>query len=481
MDRTAPKVTLCALTDRNYAAALDLKVRPEQDAWIAPVVKSLADSFVYPGAEPLLVLAGHRPVGFVMIYPWTEGEERVVTIVRLMIDQRFQGRGFGRAALLESLEWAQTIEPSVSRFSTSAKPDNTAAISLYKSVGFTPTGKLDDDGEIILSKRYFPTDSEGKQGLPRPVELSRMRAARKVIRPAFLASPCLSGTRLDAPLGSSVALKVETLNPIRSFKGRGADFLLSQLPGHEPIVCASAGNFGQGLAYSAKGRGREVTVFAAKTANPAKVEAIRRLGADVILHGFDFDSAKEAARAHAEERSMLFIEDAAVPELAEGAGTIALELLEQIRAPEVLLLPLGNGALSHGVGTALKALSPRTKLVCVTACGAPAMYWSLARESPVASNRAYTVADGIAVRTPVPYATKALIALRPVVVEVAEDALLEAVHLIHRELGLVVEPAGAAGVAALLAQPEPWRGQSVATVLCGGNIDPSRFPHGLAV
>ena len=480
MDRAEPGVTLCALTEKNYEAALDLRVHPEQQDWIAPVVKSLADSYIHAGAEPRLVFAEDRLVGFVMVYPWNDGDERVVTIVRLMIDERFQGRGYGRAALRESLAWARAMEPTVSRFSTSTKPDNRVALDLYKSAGFKPTGKLDEDGEVILVKTDL-SELAGGWGAPRAVELSRMRAARKLIRPAFLASPCLSETRLDIELGARVALKLETLNPIRSFKGRGTDFLLSQLPGCEPIVCASAGNFGLGVAFSAKGRGRAVTVFAAKNANPMKLEAMRRLGAEVVLHGVDFDSAKEAARGHARERALPFIEDGAEPELAEGAGTIALELLEQVPAPEYVVLPLGNGALSHGVGTALKALSPRTTLVCVTACGAPAMYWSLAREASVTSKRAYTVADGIAVRNPVPYATKALIQLRPEVMEVSEEALFEAVHFIHRELGLVVEPAGAAGVAALLSQREVWRGRSVATVLAGGNVDPSRFQQGLAL
>ena len=143
-----------------------------------------------------------------------------------------------------------------------------------------------------------------------------------------------------------IVLKIETVNPIRSFKGRGAEFLLACLPpGQQTLACASAGNFGQGLAYAAKKRGFRVVVFAASTANPLKVERMRELGADVRLFGSDFDDAKEEARRFAEAAGARFIEDGRETEIAEGAGTIAVEICRSAQQLDALLIPLGDGPL----------------------------------------------------------------------------------------------------------------------------------------
>jgi threonine dehydratase len=248
-------------------------------------------------------------------------------------------------------------------------------------------------------------------------------------------------------------------------------------------VCASAGNFGQGLARAGARRGLPVTVFAAARANPRKVAAMRALGADVRLGGEDFDAAKAAARAFAAdvaggaEGAALFVEDGARPEIAEGAGTIGLELTEVLSAgerPEAVLLPLGNGALATGVGAWLRHAAPGTRVVGVVAAGAPSMQRSFAAGAPVATAAADTAADGIAVREPVPYAVACLAATVDEVVAVRESDIAEAVRLLHAHVGLVVEPAGAAGLAAVLGDPGRWRGARVATVLCGGNLAPEQ-------
>jgi threonine dehydratase len=294
----------------------------------------------------------------------------------------------------------------------------------------------------------------------------------QVIDPAFLHSPVVRGSALDLVLGAEVVLKVETLNPIRSFKGRGTELLAAALVDRRPLVCASAGNFGQGLARAAVRRGLEVTVFASVRANPLKVAAMRALGANVRLEGNDFDAAKHAARAHAEESHSYYVEDGALPEIAEGAGTIALELTAAGVVPDVMLVPLGNGALVTGIGAWLRHASPATRVVAVVAAGAPAMRLSFERGQPVSTPTVQTIADGIAVREPVPYALESMHGVVDEVVSVTDAEIVRAMRLVHEHVGLVVEPAGAAGLAALLAAPERWNGALVATPLCGGNVTP---------
>ncbi|GLQ87483.1 threonine ammonia-lyase [Dyella flagellata] len=304
-------------------------------------------------------------------------------------------------------------------------------------------------------------------------DISKMIDARQRIDPAFLGSPVLTDAALDAAIGCSVLAKAELANPIGCFKGRGADlFCSTALQARESVVCASAGNFGQGLAYATNRRGHACTVFAASQANPVKVEAMRRLGANVRLVGADFDAAKAAARDHAEQTGQRWVEDGAEAAIAEGAGTIALELIEATPF-DVLVVPLGNGALLDGVGEVVRALAPQACIIAVVAANAPAMKLSLEAGRAVATEHADTIADGIAVRVPIPSTLGRLRACCDDVVAVSEDSLFEAMRLIHRTLRVVVEPAAAAGLAAMLAEPERYAGLRVATVLTGGNISPA--------
>ncbi len=160
-----------------------------------------------------------------------------------------------------------------------------------------------------------------------PVSVESIAEASEIIDPAFRDSPQYVNEPLSERLGMKVVLKVETINPIRSFKGRGTDYLLHRLGGEGvSYACASAGNFGQGMAYAARRRGCRVTVFCARNASALKVERMRALGAEVILDGEDFDAAKDAAMRHAESSGAIFVEDGRLAPIAEGAGTIALEL-----------------------------------------------------------------------------------------------------------------------------------------------------------
>jgi len=237
-----------------------------------------------------------------------------------------------------------------------------------------------------------------------------------------------------------------------------------------PLVCASAGNFGQGMAYAARNRGLPLVVFAAETANRLKLRRMRELGADVRLAGHDFDQAKQHARAFADEQDARFIEDGFDPAIAEGAGTIAVELGRWPHAFDFALIPLGNGALLAGIGTWMKATSPATRRIGVCAAGAPAMALSLQHGVPESTDSAATIADGIAVRVPVPEALADLASVVDEVLLVDDQALISAMRLVFHEHGLVVEPAGVAGLAAAITFRERFQSGSVVTPLCGGNL-----------
>lgn len=308
---------------------------------------------------------------------------------------------------------------------------------------------------------------------PRRLSLTRVHDAARTIDPVFLNTPQFVSEPLGDALGVRLTLKVETLNPVRSFKGRGADFLVSSLKDVQPmpqLVCASAGNFGQAVAYSARKHGLPLTIYAAENANPLKVERMRALGATVRLQGKDFDAAKLAAKAFAYETGARMLEDGLNPETAEGAGTMGLELLTLENVPDVLLVPLGNGALINGVALAVKASRPDVQIVAVQAEGAPAMVGSWRSGEIVVHERADTIADGIAVRLPVPEALADMKGLVDDALLVSEDAILRGMRLLHQHVGVVVEPSGAVGAAALLEHPERFRGAHVGTVICGSNL-----------
>ncbi|QOV40396.1 pyridoxal-phosphate dependent enzyme [Streptomyces ferrugineus] len=293
-------------------------------------------------------------------------------------------------------------------------------------------------------------------------------AARR-IDPAFLRTPQFRDAALSRALGRDIVVKVETLNPLRSFKGRGADLYVRRLTAGAHVVCASAGNFGQAVAYAGRARSVPVTVFTAHDANPNKVARMRELGAEVVQTGRDFDEAKDAAREYAETRpELVFVEDGDEPLIAEGAGTIAVEL-----APlglDTLLVPVGNGALISGIGCWTKARSPRTRIIGVCAASAPAMATSWRTGVPEATGPVSTMADGIAVRVPVPAAVDWMREVVDDVLLVEEEDILLALRTVRDTLGLLLEPSGAVGVAAAL-RHDLGTG-SLGTILTGGNFSP---------
>jgi threonine dehydratase len=286
--------------------------------------------------------------------------------------------------------------------------------------------------------------------------------------PPFRDSPQFEAAQLGEGFGCRLVVKVETLNPIRSFKARGAQAFIAELTGRPHLVCSSSGNFGQGMAYAARQRGLALTVFVDAPANPLKMERIRAFGADARVIDGDSDDAHRAARRFAADNGALLVVDGQEPAIAEGAGTIALELLRWPEPFDAILVPLGDGALLGGVACWVKAHAPGTRMIGVCAAGSPAMERSW-RSGQVVTVAPQTIAEGIAVATPCAAAVANLRALADDVVFVDDEALTAAMRLAQREIGVVLEPSGAAGLAALAIHAARFRGLRVATVLTGGN------------
>jgi threonine dehydratase len=304
------------------------------------------------------------------------------------------------------------------------------------------------------------------------ISVERIEEAAGVIDPVFLHSPQFDCALLSGRLGVKTILKVETVNPIRSFKGRGADYLLHRLTEHKDqrgIVCASAGNFGQGMAYACRSRDRRITVFAARKASSMKVERMRALGAHIELTGDDFDEAKDAAREHARENGDLYIEDGRIGAIAEGAGTIARELTETREPLDAVFVPLGNGSLVNGIGTWLKHRSPKTMIIAVCAQKSPSMAISFEKGEPTVAPST-SIADGIAVRVPIPEAVAAMQHTVDEVMLVPDDEMVEWMRHLYNDAGLIVETSGAASLAAIAKTLGRHKFARVGAILTGGNL-----------
>ncbi|MFD7712047.1 threonine/serine dehydratase [Streptomyces sp. NPDC059786] len=305
------------------------------------------------------------------------------------------------------------------------------------------------------------------------LDTARIRAARRVIDPVFLDTPLYRCEALEPGLGCAVSVKLETANPIRSFKARGSEVVVSRLiaDGARAAVCASAGNLGQALAWSGRDRGVEVTVVASRYATAAKLERIRALGARLELVDGDHERARERAAAIARRDGIRLVEDSLDIETCEGAATIGLELVDAEPPFDAVLVALGGGALATGVGHVVKAVAPETEVICVQPLGAPAMTLSWRRRSVVTTETADTIADGVAGRYPIPAVLEDLLRVADDAVLVQEASIVAGMRMLLDHAGLVVEPSAALGIAAILEDRDRFAGRHVATVLCGGNVD----------
>jgi threonine dehydratase len=295
------------------------------------------------------------------------------------------------------------------------------------------------------------------------LSLTRIEAAVAEIDPIFLNTPQFVSERLSKEFEREVLVKVETLNPIGSFKGRGTSLLARELDPSLTWVCETAGNFGQGLAYAARDRGAPVQIFVGPDAPKGKVARMRALGAEVEVYQHPHTAAREYAAAG--ERRYLVVDGLELA-VAEGAGTIGVELAAKDPV-DTAVIQLGDGALITGVARWLKSRRPDTRVVGVCASGAPAMAQSFAARRPVSVAGQGTIAGALAITDPVPESLDRVLELVDEVVLVDDDDLRAAMALVADSLGVLVEPAGAAGVAALARHPETLTGERVAVLLTG--------------
>ncbi|MBB5839262.1 threonine dehydratase [Kribbella italica] len=270
-----------------------------------------------------------------------------------------------------------------------------------------------------------------------------------------------------------MSIKLETANPVRSFKGRGTELVADGLVrgGQRAVVCASAGNLGQALAWSARGRELDVTVVASRFAPAVKLERIRALGARLELVDGDHELARQRAAELAAGEGVRLLEDSLDLETCEGAATIGLELVESGVAFDVVLVALGGGAMATGIGQVLKELAPGVEVICVQPEGAPAMTRSWRERRVVTTDSAVTIADGVAGRFPIAEVLDDLLVVADDAVLVQEESIITGLRMLLHDAGLVVEPSGALGVAAMLENRDRFAGRHVVTVVCGGNVD----------
>ena len=300
--------------------------------------------------------------------------------------------------------------------------------------------------------------------------LADIQEARERLRGIAEETPIYLSETFSRRVGREVRLKAENLQRTGAFKVRGAVNKLTTLSPEERaagVVAASAGNHGQAVAWAARQLGIRATIFVPVTAPMAKVEACRNYGAATEMAGEDFEDALDAAIAHVEETGGTFIHPYEDQLVVAGQGTIGLELLDQEPDLGTVLIPVGGGGLALGIATALRALKPAVRIVGVRA-----------------GVDGYTIADGIAVKVPSDFTMPLLEDLLDDIVAVTDEQISEAIVLLLERAKLVVEGAGAVGVAALLAGKDGGTGTAV-PILSGGNIDPtmliSVMRHGLSV
>jgi threonine dehydratase len=318
------------------------------------------------------------------------------------------------------------------------------------------------------------------------VSLAQVEAAAELLRGIAIRTPMEESRWLSSVVGGPVLLKCENLQRTGSFKIRGAYVRMSRLSAEERargVVAASAGNHAQGVALAAQMLGIRATVFMPEGAPIPKLNATKGYGASVIFHGAFLDEALVRAIEYAEETGAVLIHPFDHTDIVAGQATVGLEILEQAPTAATVLVPTGGGGLIAGIALAIKAHRPDVRLIGVQAEGAAAYPGSLEAGTPVALKSMSTMADGIAVACPgvVPFGE--ITDHVDDVITVSEESISQTLVLLLERAKLVVEPAGAVGVAAVLDQPSAFPTPAVA-VLSGGNVDPlllaKLIRHGMA-
>lgn len=297
--------------------------------------------------------------------------------------------------------------------------------------------------------------------------------ARRAIAPYLAQTPTLEAPALGELFGCRVFLKLENLTPTGAFKVRGGVNLLSAMSAEERargVLAVSTGNHAQSIAYAARLFGCRAVIYMPAEANPLKVAATRRLGAEVVLTGEDFDAARIAAEEFAPRAGLRYIHSANEPLLVAGVGTYALELLEAVPDLDTIFVPVGAGSGVLGTATVARAVNPRIRVIGVQAAGAPAVYQSWKTGHYVETPEITTFAEGLATRQPFELPMQFLPRLVDELMLVSDEEL-RAAMLLLLDLGRqVVEGAGAAATAGAYQRRDELAGKKVGLVVSGGNV-----------
>ena len=308
-------------------------------------------------------------------------------------------------------------------------------------------------------------------------DLADVLAARQRIAPYLRPTPLYRYPALDAMTRAGLWVKHENHQPVGAFKVRGGVNLVSQLSADERrrgVIAASTGNHGQSVAYAADLFGVRAVICVPEQANPVKVESMRALGAEVVFRGRDFDEAREYCEQQAAQHGYRYVHSGDEPALIAGVATYTLEILQDRPDTEVIVVPVGGGSGAAGASLVAKAVRPSVEVIGVQSQAAPAAYRSW-RAGTLVADTTSTFAEGLATRTAFELPQRILREWLDHFVLVSEDALKSATRLMIEMTRNLVEPAGAAALAALLATPERFAGRTVAIVCSGGNISPAQL------
>ena len=306
------------------------------------------------------------------------------------------------------------------------------------------------------------------------IRLADVVAARERLRGSIYFSPCPHSVMLSELTGQDVYLKLENLQMTGAFKERGALNKILQLTTEQAargVIAASAGNHTQGVAYHATARGIKATIVMPEATPLVKVTATRGFGADVVLHGANYDEACAEAMRLCELGGMVFVHPFDDAQVMAGQGTIGLELMEQVAGLEAVVVPIGGGGLIGGIACAIKETNPKVRVVGVQTERLASMVAAVSAGSPVTVDSANTIADGIAVRRAGTITLPMVEQYVDEIVTVNEDEIAAAILVLLEREKTLAEGAGAAGLAALLQKKTSLQGAQTAVVICGGNID----------
>lgn len=302
-------------------------------------------------------------------------------------------------------------------------------------------------------------------------------AAQRQIRPYLRPTALFEYPALSKLIGARTWVKHENHQPVGAFKVRGGVNLISQMSAEDRkrgVISASTGNHGQSICYAARVFGTKATICVPENANPVKVESMQAMGARVVHHGRDFDEAREHCERLAREEGLRYIHSGNEPLLIAGVATATVELLEERPEVEVILVPVGGGSGAAGACIAAKTMKPGIRVIGVQSEAAPAAHLSW-KQRRMASSTMATCAEGLATRVAFELPQTIMWELLDEFVLVSENELLEATYLMIEKTRNLVEPAGAAPLAAALRLGEQLAGREVALICSGGNISPAQL------